>query len=223
MLIQTACKAEKLEAALDAALLLSQPASLDAAAKIARFFNLPGLEDRMHVVEESKTGIRKHEDENKRQSKYAHLVDDRTITSGGAEYSTGGSGVRGGRGVNMFAAGAHAPASSYTPRPPMSSAAAPIGRTSTTSVSRSAGKRAAGEFDDMDEHDGVELDTAGEVGEMDVDAEYEDSGARSPKRARSDSTSDLESHEQPQSRVIEPPKKGPYRVISRSTRESFMS
>jgi chromosome transmission fidelity protein 4 len=80
-IIQTSCKGEKLQAALDAALLLTQPASLDAAAKIAGFFDLPGLQERIVLVKESKSGRREAEDENKRGGKWAHLVDDRTVPS----------------------------------------------------------------------------------------------------------------------------------------------
>ena len=78
-IIQTSCKAEKLSAALDAALLLTQPASLEAAAKIAAFFRLPSLQERIILVQESKTGIRREEEENKRGGKWAHLVDERTV------------------------------------------------------------------------------------------------------------------------------------------------
>ena len=78
-IIQTSCKAEKLSAALDAALLLTQPASLEAAAKIAGFFRLPTLRERIILVQEGKTGIRREEEENKRGGKWAHLVDERTV------------------------------------------------------------------------------------------------------------------------------------------------
>lgn len=77
-IIQTACKADKLSAALDAALLLTQPASLQAAVKIAAFFRLPALEDRIEMVMKAKNDVREEDDE-KRNGKWSHLVDDRHI------------------------------------------------------------------------------------------------------------------------------------------------
>ncbi|KAM0747338.1 hypothetical protein T439DRAFT_350138 [Meredithblackwellia eburnea MCA 4105] len=78
-LIQTACKAENLRAALDATLMLSQPNSLEAAKKIAAFFSLPALEERIERVTEEKSGLRQAQDQHKRELKWAHRVDDRVI------------------------------------------------------------------------------------------------------------------------------------------------
>ena len=78
-IIQTACKGENLHAAFDATLLLSQPGSLAAAGKIAAFFHLPALEDRIARAAEEKCGIRDELESNKRELKWSHRVDDRTI------------------------------------------------------------------------------------------------------------------------------------------------
>lgn len=82
-LIQLLCKAEHLSAALDAVLLLTQPPSLEAAGKIAAFFRLPGLVDRIEIVKENKATIARREKEGganaKRDEKWGHLMDSRTI------------------------------------------------------------------------------------------------------------------------------------------------
>ncbi|GAA6041229.1 hypothetical protein JCM8097_008354 [Rhodosporidiobolus ruineniae] len=117
-IIQTFCKADRLEAALDAVLLLSQSASLNAAAKIAGFFDLPALQERIQLIQQAK------EDEAdpdaaaaKRQSKWAHLSDDRYITSG----LIGGGGSGGA--ANLFAPGGRGVSRDFfSPRPSGSSA-----------------------------------------------------------------------------------------------------
>ena len=89
-LIQTFCKAERLEAALDAALLLSQAASLVAAGKLAGYYKMPGLEERVQAVKEHKEA---EQEGNKREGKWSHLVDERTITAeavGGARQGAAG-------------------------------------------------------------------------------------------------------------------------------------
>ncbi|SCZ96534.1 BZ3500_MvSof-1268-A1-R1_Chr8-2g10273 [Microbotryum saponariae] len=100
MAIQTACKAERLEQALDATLLLSQKASLIAAAKIARFFNLPGLEERIQIVQEVKEAEGDGAPSKVREGKWSHLIDERNVR---------GSGGFGGRSndsnINVFAMG----------------------------------------------------------------------------------------------------------------------
>lgn len=78
ILTQTACKAERLEQALEAARLMSQPQSLDAAIKIAAFFHLPGLQERIGLIKEARTG-ESAVDRDRRESKWGHLVDNRTI------------------------------------------------------------------------------------------------------------------------------------------------
>ncbi|KAL8281253.1 hypothetical protein RQP46_006287 [Phenoliferia psychrophenolica] len=78
-IIQTACKGENQHAAFDATLMLSQPASLAAAGKIAAFFHLPALEERIARAAEEKSGTRDLDDSNKRELKWTHRVDERVI------------------------------------------------------------------------------------------------------------------------------------------------
>lgn len=51
-LIQLACKADKLQRALDAVKLLHHVASIEAAAKIASFYHLPGLQEKIQILKE---------------------------------------------------------------------------------------------------------------------------------------------------------------------------
>ncbi|GAA5937684.1 hypothetical protein JCM3775_002099 [Rhodotorula graminis] len=93
--IQAFCKADKLEAALDAVLLLTQPASLIAASKVAGFFTLPALQERIELVQQMRDDAADPDEAAlKRQSKWAHLVDDRYVSAGGvpsaASHSRGG-------------------------------------------------------------------------------------------------------------------------------------
>jgi chromosome transmission fidelity protein 4 len=83
--LQTACKAEKLQQALDIANLLTHPQSVDAAAKLAGFFHLTGLQERIHSIKEAKMYQRESQWDNRRKSKWAHLVDDRTVVDSGLE------------------------------------------------------------------------------------------------------------------------------------------
>ncbi|SCV67357.1 BQ2448_6003 [Microbotryum intermedium] len=100
MVIQTACKAERLEQALDATLLLTQTASLVAAAKIARFFNLPGLEERIQIVQELKEAESEGAPSKVREGKWSHLIDERNVRAPRGE---GGRLID--RNVNVFATG----------------------------------------------------------------------------------------------------------------------
>lgn len=49
-LVQGACKADNLQRALDITRLMHNPATVDAAAKVAAFYHLPGLQERMQEV-----------------------------------------------------------------------------------------------------------------------------------------------------------------------------
>jgi len=49
-LVQGACKADNLQRALDVTRLMHNPATVDAAAKVAAFYHLPGLQERMQDV-----------------------------------------------------------------------------------------------------------------------------------------------------------------------------
>ena len=145
-LIQTFCKAERLEAALDAALLLSQAASLVAAGKLAAYYKMPGLEERVLAVKEHKEA---EQEGVKREGKWSHLVDERTIT---AEVGGGTSRGAGAGAAGWFNAGSQArraesslpPSSAYGARLPPSSL--------VSSYPRAGAQQAeyAGEEDDMD-------------------------------------------------------------------------
>jgi len=49
-LVQGACKADNLQRALDVARLMHNPATIEAAAKVAAFYHLPGLQERIRSV-----------------------------------------------------------------------------------------------------------------------------------------------------------------------------
>lgn len=53
-LVQGACKADNLQRALDLTRLMHNPATIEAAAKIAGFYHLPGLQERIMTVERKK-------------------------------------------------------------------------------------------------------------------------------------------------------------------------
>lgn len=94
-LIQTSCKAENLTAALDLVLLLSLATSFEAAIKIAGFFQLPGLRERIEVAQEGKLGTYESGRGVEKREKWEHLVDDRIVVKAGGG---GGGGRRGGGG-----------------------------------------------------------------------------------------------------------------------------
>ncbi|EGU12777.1 hypothetical protein RTG_00795 [Rhodotorula toruloides ATCC 204091] len=194
-IIQTFCKADKLEAALDAVLLLSQPASLIAAAKIAAFFDLPSLGERIELLQQMREDAGDPDEANaKRQSKWAHLADDRFITSapvGGAARSFGTPGAAA---AHLFGpGGGHANNDhSFSPRPSGSSAFGSarraFGTPASVGPSSSSKKRKslqgpsalAGSDGAMQEDDDDALEYADEMVE-------EDEPASSPKRMRVDS------------------------------------
>ena len=75
--IQTACKADKLQPALELARLLNRTSSIEAAAKIAGFFHAAGLEERILAL---KDGGHQSEQPAKRAPKWQHLgADESTI------------------------------------------------------------------------------------------------------------------------------------------------
>jgi chromosome transmission fidelity protein 4 len=59
-LVQGACKADNLQRALDLTRLMHNPGSVDAAAKIAGFYHLPGLQERMGGVVVKKKKVEYH-------------------------------------------------------------------------------------------------------------------------------------------------------------------
>ncbi|KAL7344441.1 hypothetical protein BJY59DRAFT_718629 [Rhodotorula toruloides] len=193
-IIQTFCKADKLEAALDAVLLLSQPASLIAAAKIAAFFDLPSLKERIELLQQMREDAGDPDEANaKRQSKWAHLADDRFITSapvGGGARSFGTPGLAA---AHLFGpGGGHANNDmSFSPRPSGSSAfgsarrafgtPASVGPSSSSKKRKSLqGQSALAGSDGAMEDDDDALEYADEMVE-------EDEPASSPKRMRVDS------------------------------------
>ncbi|KWU42267.1 hypothetical protein RHOSPDRAFT_36216 [Rhodotorula sp. JG-1b] len=195
-IIQTFCKADRLEAALDAVLLLSQPASLVAASKIAGFFTLPALQERVDLLQQMR-------DESgdpdaaaaKRQSKWAHLADERYITSNGS----GGAGFGG---AANAAASLFGPGSADAFGSSRKSFGTPAG-TQMSSTGRKKRKSVAEAsesthgFPDSDEVEPNAFD--------DDELEYaEVQVASSPKRMRLDSEEVLEEDE---TSVQAPPKK----------------
>lgn len=53
-LVQGACKADNLQRALDVARLMHHSATIEAAAKVAAFYHLPGLQERIQSVKGEK-------------------------------------------------------------------------------------------------------------------------------------------------------------------------
>ncbi|GAA5978941.1 hypothetical protein JCM5350_004184 [Sporobolomyces pararoseus] len=209
-LVSAYCKAERLEAALDAVLLLSQPASLSAAMKISDFFALPALSERIDLVRAAKTGEDPEDAALKRQSKYAHLNDDRTIPDPIAR-SNGRSSRRGGASSNMFAPSGD---DFYSPRPSGMSSVFGSGRKSSTPQASTSSKRRKS----MQAPSNLGVDSGfgsdgGELNEsMEVDGGYasqdaQDAQEPSPKRFRSDSPAAMDEEEALEESNAPPPKK----------------
>ncbi|KAM0787097.1 hypothetical protein ACM66B_006353 [Microbotryomycetes sp. NB124-2] len=206
LLVQSACKADRLEAALDAVLMLSQPASVAAAAKIAHFYNLPSLEDRIELVKEAKTGMRSFENDNKREGKWAHLMDDRTIVTTSRHGGGGDGNLFGGAGNRRARVEASMTPMSFTPRP---SSVLNRGRVETPmstglSIVAAVGRAAVQERADEEQWNA----NGDESTNADEDTAYDDvtavaaAGSSSPKRARSASVDDAA-----ESMAAPPPKK----------------
>ena len=96
-LVQGACKADNLQRALDLTRLMHNPASVDAAAKIAGFYHLPGLQERMGGVKEG-VERKRRKVEKKRVDPPIYLNSNGHAGGGG-----GGGGHRNGAGFNDFA------------------------------------------------------------------------------------------------------------------------
>jgi chromosome transmission fidelity protein 4 len=77
-IMQITSKADRLEQALEAARLLTQIQSLDAAARLAAFFHQPGLQERVLLIKEARSG-EDLVDKERRESKWSHLIDNRTL------------------------------------------------------------------------------------------------------------------------------------------------
>ncbi|KAK4049727.1 DNA polymerase alpha accessory factor Mcl1 [Microbotryomycetes sp. JL201] len=222
LLVQSACKADRLEAALDAVLMLSQPASVAAAAKIAHFYNLPSLEDRIELVKEAKTGMRSFENDNKREGKWAHLMDDRTIVTANRHGSRGDGNLFGG-GMGGMGGGRHArvdssmPPMSFTPRPSSVLNRGHVETPRSTAVSVSAVEQADEETWDAEGDESTNVDD---------DHGYERSNAAaqssSPKRARSASV-DAEAMAAPPKKAVNPFAKRAAVLASSSPANPFAS
>lgn len=206
-LIQTYCKAERVEAALDAVLLLSQPASLNAALKISDFFALPALSERIEIVRAAKTGEDLDDALSKRQSKYAHLMDDRTIPDPLSRSVGNGRSARGGASSSMFAPSAD---DLFSPRPSGMSSVFGSGRKSSTPVASSSKRRKS-----MPAPSNLGIDSGfggsedGDVNEsMDVEEGYASQDAQEPS-FRSDSPAAMDEEMEEDSNAP-PPKKGKF-------------
>ncbi|GAA5830484.1 hypothetical protein JCM11251_002486 [Rhodosporidiobolus azoricus] len=210
-IIQTFCKADRLEAALDAVLLLTQSASLNAAVKIAAFFDLPALKERIELIQQAK------EDEAdpdaaaaKRQSKWAHLSDERYITS--APIGNGGFGTSRGA-ANLFAPGvAAASGDMFSQRPSGSSAfgsARKFAATPQSVASSSSKKRKSFGVEQTPLQQQQPMSDSYETAQEDDEIMYEgdeqdEAPASSPKRSRVDSEEVLEEEAE---EAAPPPKK----------------
>lgn len=101
-LIQLACKNEKHQQAIDLAKTLHTSAALGGAVKIANLYAISALAERFERLKDEKDGIygsarRDRAEQQKREGKYAHLVDNRTIPDSTLQI---GNGSRQGAGLN---------------------------------------------------------------------------------------------------------------------------
>ncbi|GAA5860215.1 hypothetical protein JCM3774_000346 [Rhodotorula dairenensis] len=195
-IIQTFCKADRLEAALDAVLLLSQPASLVAASKIAGFFTLPALQERVDLLQQMRDESGDPEAAAaKRQSKWAHLADDRYITTNGT--GAGGFGGPANAAVNLFG-----PGSADTFGGSRISFGTPAG-TQASSMSDRKKRKSAPDY--YDAAPASRRSKEPETNEFDDELEYADVRVdSSPKRMRVDSE---EVHQEDETPAPAPPKK----------------
>jgi chromosome transmission fidelity protein 4 len=92
-LVQGACKADNLQRALDLTRLMHNPGSVDAAAKIAGFYHLPGLQERMGGVVVKK----------KVKREYHPLIGNVSNGNGSGSGERSGGGEKSGKGFNDFA------------------------------------------------------------------------------------------------------------------------
>jgi chromosome transmission fidelity protein 4 len=212
-LISTYCKAERLEAALDAVLLLSQTASLNAAMKISDFFALPALSERIDLIRAAKTGEDPDSAASKRESKYAHLNDERTIPDpvSRANGANGRSSRRGGGSSNFFAP--NGGDDFFSPRPSGMSSVFGSGRKSSTPQASSSKRRKSMP---APSNLGVDSGFGSDGGEMNESMEVDEGGygsqdaqeEPSPKRFRTDSPLEMEEEEMVEESNAPPPKKG---------------
>lgn len=101
-LIQLACKNEKHQQAIDLAKMLHTSAALGGAVKIANLYAISALAEKFKGLKNKKDGVygsvrRDRAEQQKREGKYAHLVDNRTIPNSALQI---GNGARNGPGLN---------------------------------------------------------------------------------------------------------------------------
>lgn len=205
-IIQTFCKADRLEAALDAVILLSQSASLNAAVKIARFFDLPALTERVELIQEAKEAETDPDAAAaKRASKWAHLSDERYITSAPVGSVNGGSQRAP---AHLFAP---SPADMFSPRPSGSAfgSGRKFGTPGSVAGGSSSKKRKSMLQQEAPQSDDVEPETI-QVDEDEDMYEVEETLASSPKRGRMESDEPVEEEEE--EIAPPPPKKGAFTI-----------
>jgi chromosome transmission fidelity protein 4 len=89
-LVQGACKADNLQRALDVTRLMHNMGTLDAASKVAAFYHLPGLQERIQVVKESKEDS-KRKSERERRGRAREYAENSSVANG---YGNGHSVVK---------------------------------------------------------------------------------------------------------------------------------
>lgn len=96
-LLQLACKAGRQQQALELARMLMTPQALQGALKLADLYHLAGLIPRIEALlyARQSRGWREQNERNKREGKYAHLVDTATISDSSIELSLARSGATG--------------------------------------------------------------------------------------------------------------------------------
>jgi chromosome transmission fidelity protein 4 len=69
-LVQAACKADKLQRALDIVRMMNNVKSMEAAAKVAQFYHLPGLQEKIGIIREATEEKRREKERNERYGGY---------------------------------------------------------------------------------------------------------------------------------------------------------
>lgn len=69
-LVQAACKADKLQRALDTVRMMNNVKSMEAAAKVAQFYHLPGLQEKIGIIREATEERRREKQRSERHGGY---------------------------------------------------------------------------------------------------------------------------------------------------------
>ena len=69
-LVQAACKADKLQRALDIVRMMNNVKSMEAAAKVAQFYHLPGLQEKIGIIREATEEKRREKERSERHGGY---------------------------------------------------------------------------------------------------------------------------------------------------------